>query len=360
MKVYDIVHNFPDSKTLISRGICRVRSFISPSGTVILLTDLGSKNYGLSVTNAVGHIIKSLIEQGMIIGTAIFIEHYEQENPEEDTFDIVKIHEGARPEWKSITREDVMKLVACEPDELNDRSTVNRRILIEADRIRYHRDPFFNSTYPDSPNIIKRRTEIVENMISRADIENLIYSGAGEQAIQRLLKNDLSVFGEVYGKPDDEYICFSEFPVADGFADFAVFTGRSRMDVVLVEVKGSEFNLINKNHYQGFNHKINQAADQIRNRIGYVYRDYHSFRDNLHSIRKRVEGGEELYNCFLGPINKLGVCSEKDINIRTVVIGGRTKNDIEESAKRHDYESRFSPPIRIESWDTWLRRLQRQ
>jgi len=207
---------------------------------------------------------------------------------------------------------------------------------------------------------IRRRIEILDGMISKSEIEKLVHSKASEQDIQKLLKKDLSIFGEAYAKPDDEYICFSEFPVANGAVDFAVFTGRSRMDVVLIEVKGADFSLVNNNHYKEFNHKINEAAGQIRTRLGHVYRSLQVFRDQVHSIRDRAEAGERVHNAFLGPPQRLEVSSDKDINIRTVVIGGRTVNDSDESRRRQDFESRITPPIRIESWDTWLRRLQRQ
>jgi hypothetical protein len=196
-------------------------------------------------------------------------------------------------------------------------------------------------------------------MISKSSLKSIIENGCKEQELQRHLKTDLSIFGEAYAKPDDEYICFSEFPLANGAIDFVVFTGRSRMDVILIEIKGAEFNLVNSNHYGAFNHKVNEAATQIQMRQGTIYRDLESFRQNVHKIRKRAEDGESIYNAFLGPRSSLLVDPKKDVNIRSVVIGGRTVNDLEESTMRHNHELSSTPPVRIESWDTWLRRLQR-
>lgn len=132
------------------------------------------------------------------------------------------------------------------------------------------------------------------------------------------------------------------------------------MDVVLVEVKGADFHLVNSDSYGAFARNVNQAADQIRGRLGYIYRNLADFRSDVHRIRAAAEAGKEIHNAFLGPVFRLGVDPNKDINIRTVIIGGRTRDDCSESAKRQDYESRFSPPIKIESWDTLLRKLQRQ
>ncbi|RII30477.1 MAG: DUF4263 domain-containing protein [Geobacter sp.] len=357
MKILDIVHSFHNNLSRVSRGLCRVRSFIGPEGQMVLLTDLGEKNDGQSVTIAVEMITRSLIEQGIIIEPVTFIEHYERGESKDDTFDVVTF--SPTTQWQKTTRASVLNLIGGHEEEIADRSQKNPRISYQADQIRYRKNPFADSRYQDSNSVITRRLEIAEGMISKVDIEALVNNGSIEQNIQRVLKQDLSVFGEAYAKPDDEYICFSEFPLADGAVDFAVFTGRSRMDIILIEVKGAEFNLVNADHYREFNHKISQAAGQIRGRLGIIFRDLNTFRKSAHQIRARAEKGEKIHNAFVGPYGELQVDPDKDINIRTVVVGGRTKDDHEESIKRQDYESRFTPPIRIESWDTWLRRLQR-
>lgn len=357
MKILDIVHSFHDGRNRVSRGLCRVRSFVGETGTFVLMTDLGDKNNGQSVTNAVEMITGSLIRQGLVLEPAIFIEHYERDDPVHDTFDRVILY--PKTGWSSLSRNEVIVMLGCNQSELDDRSILNIRIVEQADNLRFQKNPFVDSRFSDSNEVIARKLEINASMISKGAISALVQAGAGEQEIQRLLKTDLSVFGEAYAKPDDEYICFSEFPIADGTVGFAVFTGRSRMDIILIEVKGAEFNLLNSNHYREFNHKVLEAAGQIRSRLGVIYRSLESFRKGAHQIRVRAEKGETVHNALLGPYLKLLVDPNKDINIRTVVIGGRMQNDREESSKRHDYESTFTPSIRIESWDTWLRRLQR-
>lgn len=356
MKHLDIVHSFHNHRTYVSKGLCRVRSFTTPSGTVVLLTDLGDKNDGQSVTNAIEVVIDSLFEQGLVIPPATFIEHYERDAISADTFDLVT---SSPTDWKRLSRDEALSLIGGEKSELDDRSDANPRIVEQADRLRFRRNPFVDSAHPEPNMVVKRRLQIIESMISKASVKDLVQTGRGEQDLQRLLKTDLSIFGEAYAKPDDEYICFSEFPLADGAIDFVVLTGRSRMDVILIEVKGADFNLVNSNHYGAFNHKVTEAATQIQKRLGAIFRDMEAFRRHAHRVRLRAENGESLHNAFLGPHHRLQVDPDKDINIRSVVIGGRTVNDLEESAKRQDYEARSTPPVRIESWDTWLRRLQR-
>ena len=131
------------------------------------------------------------------------------------------------------------------------------------------------------------------------------------------------------------------------------------MDVTLIEVKGANFNIINSTGYKKFSSKTEEAIDQVRNRLGLIYRDYDYFRETFLAIKNRVESGEKIYNSLIGPKGDLDVSDDKDINIHTVVIAGRGKNDLEESKKRQDLEYNTKPPIHIESWDSFLNKVQR-
>lgn len=359
MKVSDLVFSYAAGIAPQSRGICRIRVFVSSSGRVVLITDLGRKNTGPSVTNSIENIIAALYNEGVVVGAATFIEHYEAGARGPASYDVVTLSPSGEPIWERLPEIEVMALAACNDAELADSSKANLRLVEAIDRVRNSIDPFIDSPLPEDPSIINRRGDIAANMVSKKRLSSLVASGTMERSFQALLKSDLSLFGELYGDPHEEYICFSEFPLADGVCDFAVFTGRSRMDVVLIEIKGADFYLVNRDSYMGFARRINQAADQIRRRLGYVYRHYQQFRAMVHRIRRSAESGRLLHNAFLGPYWRLEVDPKKDVHIRAVVIGGRTRNDLDESVQRHDYETRFSPPIKIESWDTLLRKLRR-
>lgn len=291
MKTLDTVHRFNDRRTHVSKGLCRVRCFVVNGSTTVLLTDMGDRNDGPSVTNAVEAVIESLLEQGVVIPPATFVEHYERTTPGSDTYDLVTL--SPRTHWHTLSRDEILQLIGGNECELNERTLVNTRIGSLADRLRYKENPFVDSRYIEPDHVIQRRLEIIDSMISKREIDAVVQSQAGEREIQRLLKRDLSVFGECYGKPDDEYICFSEFPLDDGLIDFVVFTGRSRMDVVLIEVKGAEFNLVKSNHYRDFNHKITEAASQVRRRLGAIYRKLDEFRVFAHEVRQRAELGDK-------------------------------------------------------------------
>ncbi|MEW6613019.1 MAG: Shedu anti-phage system protein SduA domain-containing protein [Pseudomonadota bacterium] len=188
-----------------------------------------------------------------------------------------------------------------------------------------------------------------------SNIASLVSQGASERELQAELKRDLSILGTAcaHSAIKDEYIAFSEFPIAHGNVDFVVFTDRSRMDVILIEVKGANFNFLNADG--AIASDINLAAQQIRERFYQIQSNYEPFRREVHVIRKAVEGGAQKYNSVLGPKGYLHVDPEKDIDVRGIVIGGRTKNDLDESRARHQLEM-ATPRVIFESWDSWLRK----
>lgn len=229
MKISDLILSYPTGKGSRQRGLCRLRSFATSHGLVVLLTDLGNKNTGMSVTNAIEEVVGTAIQKGIVNGDSVFIEHYERDSFQRATFDLVRFSDEGKPDWKSISADQVLSLIGCEKTELDSPTLSNMRLLAEIDRIRQSIDPFADSPFVESPEIINRRADIVSGMLKKTQLLELVTAGAGEREIQRLLKDDLSIFGELYASPKDEYICFSEFPVADGVVDFALFTGRSRM-----------------------------------------------------------------------------------------------------------------------------------
>lgn len=357
MKIVDTVLSYAGDYHPQFKGMCRVRVFSGDYDPRVLVTDLGEFNDGRTVTDAFRTIVERIEDSGLAIGAKIYIEHHEGTLPEFDTFDQVQF--SSQMKWNSISKDVAITLLACSSDELEDRTKNIKRIVNRTETLRLFARRFDGSPWPESFAVSKRKLEIADRMISRSSVRALVEAGSGERELQRLLKSDLSIVAEAFTSPDDEYICFSEFPFGDGYVDFAVFTGRSRMDVILIEVKGADFNLVNSNHYEEFNHKVLEAAGQLRNRLGLFYRNPELIRCELHRIRGEAERGSPLHNAFLGPKAPLHVDPDKDINIRPVIIGGRTQNDLEESRKRHDYERGTSPQVRLESWDTWLRRIQR-
>ncbi|OSI35549.1 Shedu anti-phage system protein SduA domain-containing protein [Neisseria dumasiana] len=367
MKILDFVFDFGKPSSGIG-GLCRVRSYVTSNHDEVItfLTEL-DKNDGQSVTNAIELIIQKLInEKGF--GDHIFIEHYERDN-NTDTFDKVII-ENKLAKWISLNKTEIKNIIGFNNflDLSNDRSSLNHRIRIQADQIRLQRNPWIDSPYPKSDAFIARKLLIEKNMKSKKDLINLIEQGYAEQEILAFLKQDLSFFGEVYANPEDEYIVFSEYPVEkgskskDGFVDFVLFTGRSRMDVILIEVKGANFNLFNQSGYGQPHADISKAEQQIRDRLRAVYyEDMPVFRRKCHIFRGEAENGKlKLKNYLVGAEGKLYVDPNKEIKIRTVIIGGRTQNDREESLERHKFEESHTIPITLESWDTWIRKLKRE
>jgi hypothetical protein len=359
MKINDFVYQFKPNNNYRSDFICRARLFIHGEKKYMLLTDLGEKSTSSSVTNEIEHIHANLLQDGHICEKTQLIEHYQDKLSSYGSFDFVFFENGA-PTWKGVTIKNLCVFLGCEEIELLDNSLKNDRIFKKVERLRRKINPHIDAAYADSPEVINRRNEIDENKIKKTDLESLIASGAGESEIHSLLVRDLSIFGEFFAHPADEYIVFSEFKLLDGYIDFVVFSGRSRMDVTFIEIKGADFDIVNSTGYENFSAKTNEAVQQIRTRLGDVYRRYYDLRKYFHGARENAESkGCNKFNCFLGPKGELLVDPDKDVNIRTIIIAGRGDNSIEESRKRHDLEHSSQPPIRLESWDSFLNKIDR-
>ncbi len=360
MKISDFIFQYHPGRGKRRDALCRVRIFVSPvNGVISVLTDLGELGTGVSVTNSVEWIRVALISEGLVGPEVRILQHYERLFGKANTFDHVSFADDGSPAWQPIGLQEALRFIGCPPSEFQAETIDDPRLRRRAEVLRHRIDPYLDSPYPDSPEVVVRKLRLQEMMLPKQGLADLVESGAGERALQAFLKQDLTFFAEVYADPKDEYICFSEFPVAGGAVDFVVFTGRSRMEVILIEVKGADFRLVNRNSYGNFSSKINEAAQQIRRRLRDAYRDYRSFRVAVHRIREEAESGKRVHNALLGPECPLDVDPEKDIVIRNVIIGGRTEDDLEESRVRHDFEVRSTPSIRVESWDTWMRKLVR-
>lgn len=359
MKIADFIYRYP-VKNNDKNGLCRVRVFINNRfESIVIITDSGLLNPSLSVTNCIEHIIESLLKKGIVNENAKFIEQFEPTSFTGNDFDIVEIDSNGKPHWSKISKSDLCEVLGSDINELESVISNNERLLDEIEKLRYEINPSLDFRSNEDPKIVLRRIDIQSKKTTKKSLQALIEQKNNEQELQKVLKEDLSIFAELYAQPKDDYICFSEFPIGDGFVDFAVFTGVSRMDVMLIEIKGAEFNLLNKGHYNKFNSKIEIAKDQIIKRLEYINKNYNDFKISVHGIREKVETSKSIYNSFLGPCDHLKVDPEKDINIQFVIIGGRTVNDIVESKKRHELENSHSFPIKIESWDSWLRKIRR-
>lgn len=170
----------------------------------------------------------------------------------------------------------------------------------------------------------------------------------------------MSFLSDWLQSPADEYICLSELPIGNGKVDFVVLTSRSRMLVYLIEIKGANFNIINKNHYKDMNVNIHNAVKQISNHIKYIDENYEVFRKYIHNIRQEVIDGKYKPNHLLGPKGYLEVDPDKDISIATIVIGEKTVNDHFESSERTKFEKGYnSYSLKVCSWNSFLNRIDK-
>lgn len=357
-KMRDLIFRFPG---FWREGICRVRIFLKENQKVAIISEV-PMNHSTSVTNAIERIWEKLTEESYIDSNTVVIEHYEKEDcslKDRDIFNIVEHDKEGRPTWKSTCEMEVKKICGIEDDELSSRIENNILLFKEILEIQQEVEPDLYRPKLEYETVIERRRNISEKMLSKKELHDFIKLQSKEAIFLKALKKDLSIFGEVYAELEDEYICFSEFPVGDGFVDYVVFTGRSRMDVILIEVKGADIFFANSNSYENRSAKVNEAIQQLEHRISVIEKDYENFRKFVHEVRKKVEAGECKYNAFLGPKFSLQVDPNKEIFIRGVVIRGRSRDDKKESSLRHSYERVSNRKIRLESWNSFLRKLKR-
>lgn len=360
MKISDFVFQFPTSGLGRHDALCRVRIFLGASRKVVaVLTDLADMNPGSSVTNAVENIHKALVDRGFIGDDALILEHYDQERLGGQTFDWVRCNHGGRTEWQRAEVQEVCAALDCDESEFSCSSLEVKNIFDEVQRMRHRVDPHIGEPWSESFEVINRREDIARQMVPTSVLWDVVNQCEGERVLQSLIESDLSLLGDYYSDPKEEYVVISQFPLDGGYVDFAVLSGRSRMEVTLIEIKGADYKLINGNSYQDFSAKTNQAVQQIRRRLGYVTRHYEAFRNHVHQLREAAENNEEGLVALVGPQGRLGVDPDKDVNIHTVVIGGRSVDDLNESRLRHEYERGNSPSIRVESWDSWLKKVPR-
>ena len=340
MKISDFIFRYQAHRESVHDSICRVRIFHADR-VVALLTDLGERNTGSSVANSIESLRRHLIEAGHISDEARVIEHYESTHLSEATFARVSEVHGL-PHWEKMSFAEVTGMLGCLDAELNRHTLDDVRLAAQIEKLRVQIDPYIDRPYQESIAVLNRRNEILRHRVPVEQLRTVITNGATELEMHRLIAQDLSLIAELYARPEEEYIAFSQFPVDSGFVDFALFSGRTQMDVTLVEVKGTDF-------------ALDDARAQISSRLGYIVRQYPQFRAMAHRIRDRVEQGHPAYNSFRGPRLPLRVDAGRDINVNYVVIGGRAGD----GAVQPSFDMSFEPFIQLETWDSWLKKLRR-
>lgn len=199
-------------------------------------------------------------------------------------------------------------------------------------------------------------------VIAKKDFREFIETKPKESEISEYLKKDLSVFAEVYAKPQNEYIIIPEYRVGDRKVDYIMFFGRSRMKVRFIEIKGADFDFYDS-HKSTYNTRIKDAVEQIDNKVAYFTKNYQEFRVRAHEYREKAEHGLLKGIGIESPKNdgRLFVDPEKDITLFTpIIIGGNSNNDRLESRIRDDFYVGNNRTKKLETWDSFIRQMIRE
>lgn len=284
MKVSDFIYRFKSFR-MLEDGLCRVRLFVNTQNEMIcVLTDINIMSNAPYLDTVCDTVIHSLYDDGYLLECKIHILHDDFDNSMAiiDKYGNLEQH---------LSRKQIETLTECDENEFVKKSMdiLSIRRLIE--KKRYEINPFINNQYLKTPEYVKREIEIQENAISKKGLKELIDASASERELGALIKKDLSLIAEMYSSTHDEYIVFSEFPIGKRRADFVIFSGRSTMNVTFIEIKGADFNLKKRGHYDNFNAKIEEANSQVRNHRKYSLMIMNHLEKN--SIESEKEQNQE-------------------------------------------------------------------
>ena len=359
MKITDFVFRFKTYGFASEASLCRVRIFTNKESKIhIVLTDLSEEARSTSVTNALELILEQLTELQKIPQNAQIIEHYPRPFEREEKFSMVSFDEDERPIWRSISFAKILKILDCEESEF-DLYKNDERVMKEIYDALNGIPAIEQFEYSENPEITQSRLEIKLNQHSKHEFKALLDKNPTERELAEFLKEDLSLLGEFYAYSPEEYVCFCEFPVGSGRVDFAVFTGRSRMNVYLIEIKGAKRGIFRKNHYKAFTSFAAEGREQLNERAEWIKGHYETYRRFVHEVLAEVKNGRKPYGAFRGPDYKLGVDPNKDVKFFYVLIAGRTTDDLADSHGRHLADSYSVLDIQTETWDSWCNKILR-
>ena len=357
MKVNDFIFRFR-AGSLSRAGICRVRTFVNDRAKIYVVLSELDENPSMSVTNASELLVAQLTDQQKIPPQSAIIEHYPAGAAFAESFDLVT-YDAGRPSWSSVSFSSVIKDLGCSAQEFADYKQ-DPRVQKEIQDALNGIPKIEQYEYTEPFEITERRLAIVSNQHRMEEIKGLLDTNPSERELSEFLKQDLSLLAERYAYPKEEYVCFAEFPVGEGRVDFALFTGRSRMDVTLVEIKGAQDGLCRSNHYHEFRSSVQEGRGQLIQRAAWCNQNYEKFRRFVHQVLSEVKKGRRPYRAFLGPKYRLSVDPDKDIKLHYVLIAGRTGDDLPDSRKRHTEDSALNLDVQTETWDSWINQLTRE
>ena len=209
MKFSDFILRYPSF--WVYDGLCRVRIFANAGPPSLLITDLGDKNPGTSITNAMEKIWDTLLARGYLTAATHVIEHYEAEGTDQPAFSEVTSWDKS-PSWREITIQEAAETLGCDEAELAQPTLSDHRLLREVEALRVLINPFVDMADPDPPEVLLRCDHIAQSMVSRERLKALVESSASERALQDLIRSDLSIIAELYAIRRKNILSFWNFP----------------------------------------------------------------------------------------------------------------------------------------------------
>ena len=112
MKTADTIHRYKLPPGSGIEAHCRLRVYRHEGQTVAIVTEQAD-NTGMSVTNAAEWLLPALANQYGLPADVLWIEHYERQQGEPDTYDLVTLA-GGSPAWQRLALEQVEALTGAD------------------------------------------------------------------------------------------------------------------------------------------------------------------------------------------------------------------------------------------------------
>lgn len=337
-----------------------IRQFLTSNQKhITLITDISWSQPFTSLTNSIESIIAELKHQGHLITNSTIIEHLGKEFKSHHIFHEVQFDEELERDWTPMDITQICNLLEVNEEYFDEKGEREHIQFQQIERLHHQLFPLSTYIRTEKPAVVERRLKIEESKISKQEFLSFLDTNSKEKDLHQFLNGDLSLVAELGRVRSERWIVYSEFQLGTGRVDFAVFHGSSCMEVTLIEIKGANYNFQNQSGRKSLNFRTNEAFNQMIERIRLIHKAYSYHRLNIHQIREKTESDNYPGLHLRGPQQPLMVDPNKDIELRGIIVGGRRNDDLMENQLRKSYEENQNIPVRMESWDSWINKLDR-
>jgi len=114
MKTLDVIHQYKPYRSGIEAH-CRLRVYEHQGSTVAVLSE-PPDNPGMSVTNAAEWLLPRVAQQYGLPAETIWIEHWQRQQGEPDTYDLITLTSSGSPAWRRLSATELAELLPADTE----------------------------------------------------------------------------------------------------------------------------------------------------------------------------------------------------------------------------------------------------